>query len=213
VTGLVLLPIVGGGWWYFRPFIKPNAPVQKNPVLAESARLPEPKPAGLPIVQKPAVTDDAPRAADVKLVADEQIVLPARPATQPAEPPLAAHTEDETPTLAAADPEPNDPPAAPQDPVATRASSDARTDNRSIGDARKLLDGLENVGRWFMPDFVPPLAQAAFVVVLILVGIAAALLLRRPPGDQPPAPAAAAPSASAPADPAVHPHSPGKTAT
>lgn len=66
-------------------------------------------------------------------------------------------------------------------------------------EVQKLLDGLENMGRWFMPPFVPPLGRAAFVVALVLVGAAAALLLRRPAADQPSSaqsPAAAAPPAN-----------------
>ncbi len=119
VVGLVVLCAAAGGWWYQRSHGKPPAVARADTVQAAAPAAP-----AAPKAAKPA------RADEVRLVADEQVVLPAKPpeAKRPEEPPTVARTE----------------PAEAQDSggdaTATRASSDTRTGDRAIEQARQALD-------------------------------------------------------------------------
>lgn len=139
IIGLAVVLTAVGGWWYFRPrashddagdatragptetSVGPVAATIKN--VADPPVQPEARPA---------------QPEQVVLVADEQVIIPAkRDAAEQATDGAALAT----PRLeAAADDEPDEPRSAPGDPTAARVSSDTRTGNRTIEEARGLLE-------------------------------------------------------------------------
>jgi hypothetical protein len=113
-VGLVVLIVAAGGWWYQRLHGRPPSAANRDIVRAAAPAASK--------LDKPA------RAERVRLVADEQVVLPSR-----------------STDVKAADARPDEPRSATAqdavgDPTATRASSDARTGNRAIEEARQALE-------------------------------------------------------------------------
>jgi LysM repeat protein len=107
-----------GTWWGVRSAAK-LASAKESPVVDT----PQAAPAGAPVAERSEKPEVKPTAVEpAKRVADERVLLAAKPET-------------------AADMEPNHPQSAPSDPTATRASSDTRTGNQAIEAARKLMDG------------------------------------------------------------------------
>lgn len=138
-VGFVALLVAGGGGWYLWPRAKQASAGEHGAARASEALVSRADSATDRAAVKPGKPEGATvRTDDVKLVADEQVVIPAKPGA------VKETANDRTlsaPRLgAAAGAEPDEPQTTPGDPTATRASSDTRTGNRAIEDARRLLD-------------------------------------------------------------------------
>lgn len=138
-VGFVALLVAGGGGWYLWPRAKPAAAGEHGAARASEAPVSHADSATDRAAVKPGKPEGATvRTDDVKLVADEQVVIPAKTGA------VKETANDRTPSAprlgAAATAEQDEPQTTPGDPTATRASSDTRTGNRAIEDARRLLD-------------------------------------------------------------------------
>jgi len=123
-SGLFVVLVAAGGWWYFRRPPKPatlpapQAPAPVTPAAQKPVTIPQKPPARPVATTQPApATAPAPKR-DVKLAADEQVLIPTAPTSQPAL--VAARTTQ---------------PAAP-----TTQPSPPRAASRPIDAARQLLD-------------------------------------------------------------------------
>jgi LysM repeat protein len=136
---LLVALVVVGGWWYLRP--RPRAVSSATeehaaPTAANRSALPK---SSDNLAEKRTLRDEqSVRTDDVKLAADEQVIIPGTP--DPKAEPTRRSDASVFHFGASADAEPNEPQTAPSDPTATRASSDTRTGNSTIAEARRLLD-------------------------------------------------------------------------